>query len=70
MKTLQFAIDIRASRQTVWDTMLALDTYRVWTAEFAEGSYYEGSWEQGARIRFLVPSGPGHVVREWVAVSW
>ncbi len=61
MKTLQFSIDIRASRQTAWDTMLAHDSYRAWTAEFAEGSYYEGALEPGARIRFLVPSGDGMV---------
>ena len=61
MKTLQFSTDIRASRQTVWDTMLAPDTYRLWTVEFAEGSYYEGVWEQGARVRFLGPSGEGMV---------
>ena len=61
MKTLHFAIVIHASRGTVWDTLLAPDTYRLWTAEFAEGSYFEGAWETGARIRFLVPSGHGMV---------
>jgi uncharacterized protein YndB with AHSA1/START domain len=61
VKRLQFSIDIRASRQTVWQTMLAHDSYRLWTAEFAEGSYYEGVLEPGARLRFLVPSGHGMV---------
>jgi uncharacterized protein YndB with AHSA1/START domain len=61
VKTLRFSIDIRASRQAVWETMLAPDTYRLWTAEFAPGSYFEGSWDPGARIRFLVPSGQGMV---------
>jgi uncharacterized protein YndB with AHSA1/START domain len=61
MKTLQFSIDIRASRQTVWDTMLARDSYKAWAAEFAEGSFYEGVLEPGARIRFLIPSGEGMV---------
>jgi uncharacterized protein YndB with AHSA1/START domain len=59
MKTLHFATVIRASRATVWDVMLAPDTFRLWTAEFIEGSYYEGSWELGARIRFLAPDGNG-----------
>jgi len=61
MKTLHFATVIRASRETVWDVMLAPDTFRLWTAEFVEGSYYEGSWGQGARIRFLAPDGNGMV---------
>jgi hypothetical protein len=58
MKTLHFAIDIRASRQTVWNTLLAPDTFRLWTAEFAEGSYYEGSWDEGARIEGTAEPGP------------
>jgi uncharacterized protein YndB with AHSA1/START domain len=59
MKTLHFTIDIAAPARTVWDTMLQPDSYREWTAEFSPGSTYEGSWEQGARIRFLSPSGDG-----------
>ena len=61
LKTLNFEIDIHAPRARVWDTMLAPDTYRTWTAAFCEGSRYEGSWEQGAEIRFLGPSGDGMV---------
>ena len=61
MKTLHFSTDIRASRQTVWDTMLGPESYRLWTTEFAEGSHFEGTWEQGSRVHFLVPSGDGMV---------
>jgi len=43
----------------VWDTMLAPETYRQWTAAFCEGSHYEGSWDEGSAIRFLGPSGEG-----------
>jgi catechol 2,3-dioxygenase-like lactoylglutathione lyase family enzyme len=39
--------------------MLAHDTFKVWTAAFAPGSYFEGSWDQGARIKFLTPEGEG-----------
>jgi uncharacterized protein YndB with AHSA1/START domain len=61
MKTLHFSVDIRASRQAVWDTLLGRESYRLWTTEFAEGSYFEGTWEAGTRMRFLVPSGEGMV---------
>ncbi len=61
MKTLHFAIRIRAPRHTVWDVMLAPATYREWAAAFMEGSHFEGSWEQGSRIRFLAPDGNGMV---------
>lgn len=59
MKTLHFAIDIQAPRERVWDLMLGQDSYRQWTSAFGEGSYYEGSWDKGQRIRFLGPDGSG-----------
>lgn len=61
MKRLQFTTTIEAPRERVWDVMLGPETYRIWTSAFAEGSYYEGSWDQGARILFLGPSGEGMV---------
>lgn len=39
--------------------MLDKNTYSKWTAEFMEGSYYEGSWQKGDRIKFLAPDAPG-----------
>jgi hypothetical protein len=39
--------------------MLAPETYQQWTVPFCEGCYYEGTWEQGATMRFLGPSGEG-----------
>jgi hypothetical protein len=59
MTTLHFSAQINATRETVWNTLLGLETYKVWTAPFCEGSYYEGSWDQGERIRFLAPNGDG-----------
>jgi uncharacterized protein YndB with AHSA1/START domain len=63
MKTLHFTIDIAAPVRDVWHTMLDDRTYRIWTAAFMPGSYYEGSWEQGAKIRFLSPGGAGMVAQ-------
>jgi uncharacterized protein YbaA (DUF1428 family)/uncharacterized protein YndB with AHSA1/START domain len=61
MKRLRFSVIIQAPRHKVWDTMIASDTYRQWTAGFCEGIYFEGSWEQGEAIRFLGPSGDGMI---------
>lgn len=61
MKTLNFSIIIETPRAVVWETMLSPETYKVWTEAFAEGSYYEGMWEKGARIRFLIPDGSGMI---------
>jgi uncharacterized protein YndB with AHSA1/START domain len=58
-KKLHFETLIDAPQRVVWDTMLEPETYQRWTAEFMEGSYYEGSWEEGEDILFLAPDGNG-----------
>ena len=60
-KRLQFSTDIAAPVSTVFQTMLDPQSYREWTTPFCEGSYYEGVWRQGEKIRFLAPSGDGMV---------
>ena len=62
MKQLTFTTTIRAPREVVWNTMLDAETYREWTRPFMEGSYYEGSWEEGSTIRFLSPDGQDGMV--------
>ncbi len=63
-KTLNFTISIKAPKQVVWEKMLNDETYRIWTAPFAEGSHFVGSWEQGAKIKFLGPGGDGGMTSE------
>ena len=60
---LEFSVRIQATRPHVWRVMLDDPTYRVWTRPFCAGSYYEGSWDEGARIRFLSPEGGGMVAQ-------
>ena len=38
-------------------------TYRQWTSAFCEGSYYDGSWDEGSEIRFLSAGGDGMIAR-------
>ena len=61
LKHLQFSILINAPAATVWHHMTDPESYRRWTSAFTEGSHFEGSWEQGAKIRFLSPTGEGMV---------
>ena len=61
MKSLQFSTRINAHPKIVWDAMIGPDTYKVWTSEFANGCYFEGSWDKGERIRFLAPGGCGMI---------
>jgi uncharacterized protein YndB with AHSA1/START domain len=59
MKDLQFSTAIAAPVARVWDCMFDATAYRDWTRAFAEGSYFEGSWAAGRRLRFLDPQGFG-----------
>ncbi len=61
MNTLHFSKTINASKEKVWNTMLEDETYQQWTSAFTEGGRYEGSWEEGSKIRFLDPENNGMV---------
>lgn len=58
---IQFSKDIAAPADVVWHHITDPESYRYWTAAFAEGSRFEGGWHTGASIRFLSPSGDGMV---------
>jgi uncharacterized protein YndB with AHSA1/START domain len=56
MKKLSFEARIMAPAEKVYRAMLGLDdkkTYEAWSAIFNPTSTYEGSWEKGAKIRFV-----------------
>lgn len=59
LKRIRFSAEIAAPVHRVFQLMLDPDGYRDWTSPFAEGSYYEGAWRQGEKIKFLGPSGGG-----------
>ena len=59
MIKLRFSIEIKAPKEKVWDTMLSDETYRQWTEAFSPGSYFEGSWDEGADIKFLASKKDG-----------
>jgi len=61
VKRIQFSIVIAAPPAQVFGAVIGPDSYRQWTSAFTEGSYFEGSWQEGQRIRFLAPSGEGMV---------
>lgn len=59
VKRLQFTTEINAPVEDVFKIMLAPESYRDWTSAFMAGSYYQGMWAEGEKIRFLSPSGEG-----------
>ena len=61
MKRLNLSININASREKVWRTIIGEETYPEWTAVFALGSHFKGSWEKGSKILFLAPNQEGEM---------
>lgn len=62
IQRIQFTATINAPVETVERLMIGPESYKRWASAFAEGTYFEGSWEQGAKIKFLSPpSGDGMV---------
>lgn len=59
MQKLSFSIEIKASKEKVWNTMLDDKTYRQWTEPFSPGSHYLGDWNKGSKILFLGPGENG-----------
>lgn len=57
--TLSYEVRMAAPVATVWERMFSSNGYRQWTASFTEGSFFEGSWEEGTRMRFLGPGDNG-----------
>jgi uncharacterized protein YndB with AHSA1/START domain len=59
MEHLEYKVEISAPAKTVWETMLQKETYKQWVAKSWPGSFYEGKWAKGEKIRFIGPDGSG-----------
>lgn len=53
LQKIRFECEIQVSVETVYERMLAPETYKQWTAAFNPGSYYKGSWDTGSKILFV-----------------
>lgn len=53
MKILNLEIEINASAEKVWNSIVDETLYRAWAEEFQAGSYFEGGWNKGDAIYFL-----------------
>jgi len=61
MQKLKFSIEINATKEKVWNTMLEDKTYRIWTEAFSKGSHFIGDWSKGSKILFLGPNENGEM---------
>lgn len=55
MEELKYSIQINAPKSLVWNSMLETDKYEQWVKAFSENSTFEGTWEEGAIVRFIDP---------------
>jgi hypothetical protein len=61
MKKLHFDTVIGAPREVVWNNIISDQPFREWTAAFMPGSYFEGRWDEGSKIRFLGKTRDGKI---------
>ncbi len=53
MKKLNLEIEINATPENVWDSVVNKTKYNRWTSAFQETSHFEGGWNKGDKIKFL-----------------
>jgi len=53
VEVLHFEINIKASTDKIYKTLITEDSYREWTSVFNPSSYYIGDWKKGSKILFL-----------------
>ena len=58
---LEYQIEIEAPPEVVWERMLSPEGYAEWTKPFGPSTTFEGSWQEGERMRFLNPGNSGMV---------
>ena len=57
---LEFSIDIKAEKATIWKSLWNESSYREWASVFFEGSYaVTNNWEEGSKVHFLAPDQSG-----------
>jgi len=60
MKKINKYVDINTSREVIWGAIINPSKYQLWTSAFHEGSYFEGGWQKGDHIKFLLADDQGH----------
>ena len=59
MHKMQFSIEIRSPKETVWKTLWEDKTFRDWASIIDEGMYMTGDLKEGNEVQFISPSGAG-----------
>lgn len=54
-----YEIEIDATAEKVWNSLLVPENYKKWTAVFCSDPYFTGELKSGGRVHFLTPDGNG-----------
>ncbi len=55
MLTLNYYVEISATPQRVWEVLTDAELYKRWAQAFSPQSQFDGTWEEGQDIIFLIP---------------
>jgi|SRR3989344_4673745 len=53
MRTIQFSIEINASKEKVWTILWEDTTFRDWASIIDEGTYMVGEMKEGNKVQFI-----------------
>lgn len=59
MKALRFSVEIRATKERVWDTLWQDETLREWAGLIDPGTRMVGDLKEGKEIQFISGNGYG-----------
>lgn len=52
-QTIDKFIQIQASPEKIWTTLIGPESYKVWASPFAAGNYFEGEMKYDSKIHFM-----------------
>lgn len=59
MKEMQFSIEVRATKDRVWDTLWQDETLREWAGIIDPGTHMVGDLKEGSEVQFISGNGYG-----------
>jgi uncharacterized protein YndB with AHSA1/START domain len=59
MKEMQFSVEIKATKEKVWDTLWRDETFRQWAGIIDPGTYMSGELKEGNEVEFISGNGYG-----------
>ncbi len=59
MKEMRFSVEIKATKERVWDTLWQDETFRQWAGIIDPGTHMVGDLKEGNKVQFISANGYG-----------